>query len=109
MAVERLLKIDDDDGIVVIVSARRTSAGGRVIRKGPFKGKRVELASTTGIERLKTIADDFMLDIFGFETGEYLITDLSSLSSGICPGTTADSSQASRSASCSAGWPSASR
>ena len=73
------MKIDADDGIVVIVSTKRTRTDGSVLRNGPFKGKRVELASTTGIERLEDIADDFMLDIFGFEPGEYLITDLSSL------------------------------
>lgn len=44
-----------------------------------MKGKRVELASTTGIETLESIAEDVMLTIFGFEPGEYLITDLSSL------------------------------
>jgi len=61
------------------VSARRISDSGRVLRKGPFKGKRVEFASTTGVETLENIADDFMLNIFGFEPGHYLITDLSSL------------------------------
>lgn len=50
-----------------------------VIRKGRFKGKRVEFASTAGIESFEEIAEDFMLDIFGFEPGQYLITDLSSL------------------------------
>lgn len=69
--------IADDDGIVVSVAGRRTR--GQRLRKGPLKGKRVELASTTGIERLENIAEDFMLSIFGFEPGEYLITDLSSL------------------------------
>ena len=72
-----MLKIDDDDGIVVIVAARRTT--GPVLRKRPFKGKHVELASTASIERLENIADDFMLKIFGLEPGGYLITDLSSL------------------------------
>jgi hypothetical protein len=50
-----------------------------VLRKGPFKGKRVEFASTAGIETFEDIAADFMVDIFGFEPGAYLITDLSSL------------------------------
>jgi hypothetical protein len=50
-----------------------------VIRKGPLKDKRVEFASTSGIDAFQEIAEDFMLDIFGFEPGEYLITDLSSL------------------------------
>ena len=61
------------------MAANRKNAGSPVLRKGPFKGKRVELASSTGIETLQSIADDFMLEIFGFEPGEYLITDLSSL------------------------------
>lgn len=74
-----LLKTVDDDVIVVGVSMKRTRAGGPVFRKGPFKGKRVELAATTGIERFDDVAEDFMLDVFGFEAGEYLITDLSSL------------------------------
>ena len=53
--------------------------GGPVFRKGPFKGRRVELAATTGIEGFDDVAEDFMLSVFGFEAGEYLITDLSSL------------------------------
>ena len=74
-----MLKIDADDGIVVIVSTKRTRTDGPVLRKGPFKGKRVELASTVGIESLGNIGEDFMLNVFGLESGEYLITDLSSL------------------------------
>lgn len=50
-----------------------------VVRKGPFKGKRVELGSTTGIQTFDEIAEDFMLTLFGFDPGQYLITDLSSL------------------------------
>ena len=73
------MKIEGDDGIVVLVSARRTRAGNPVLRKGPFKGKRVELASTTGIQTFDEIAEDFMLTLFGFDPGQYLITDLSSL------------------------------
>ena len=73
------MKTVDDDGIVVCVSAKRSRSGGPVIRNGPVKGKRVELASTTGIESLDNIAEDFMLNVLGFEAGEYLITDLSSL------------------------------
>ena len=61
------------------MSAKRTRAGGLVFRKGPFKGKRVKLAATTGIERFDDVAEEFMLNVFGFEAGEYLITDLSSL------------------------------
>ncbi|MBI3048603.1 MAG: hypothetical protein HYY76_09885 [Acidobacteria bacterium] len=33
----------------------------------------------SGIDAFQELAEDFMLDIFGFEPGEYLITDLSSL------------------------------
>ena len=55
------------------------SDDGPVLRKGPFKGKRVEFASTAGVETFADIAEDFMLDVFGFELGHYLITDLSSL------------------------------
>lgn len=55
------------------------SDNGPVLRKGPFKGKRVEFASTAGIEMFRDIAEDFMLNIFDFEPGHYLITDLSSL------------------------------
>ena len=50
-----------------------------VVRKGPFNGKRVELASTTGVRTFEEIAEDFMLTLFGFDPGQYLITDLSSL------------------------------
>jgi hypothetical protein len=73
------LKFEGDDGIVVLVSAKRTHAGSPVLRKGPFKGKRVELASTAGIQTFDEIAEDFMLTLFGFDPGHYLITDLSSL------------------------------
>ena len=48
-----------------------------VVRKGPFKSKRVELGSTTGT--FDQIAEDFMLTLFGFDPWQYLITDLSSL------------------------------
>ena len=35
-----------------------------MVSNGPLKGKRVELAPTTGIEALEVIAADFMLKIF---------------------------------------------
>ena len=50
-----------------------------VVRKGPFKGRRVELASTTGIQTFDEIVEDFMFTLFGFDPGQYLTTDLSSL------------------------------
>lgn len=73
------MKTVGDDGIVVLVPRQRTRTDNPTIRKGPLKGKRVELAPTTGVIALEAIAEDFMLQIFGFEAGEYLITDLSSL------------------------------
>jgi hypothetical protein len=51
----------------------------RIIKSGPFKGKRIEFASTAGVDRFQTISEDFMRRIFNFEPGEYLITDESSL------------------------------
>jgi len=51
----------------------------RVLRRGPFKGKTIEMASTAGIEMYDDVAEEFMSHIFGFEPGEYLITDESSL------------------------------
>ena len=60
-------------------SSERMSDDRSVLRKGPFKGKRVEFASTAGIGMFEDVAEDFMLNVFGFEPGHYLITDLSSL------------------------------
>lgn len=51
----------------------------RVISSGPFKGKKVTFAPTTGVDLLTEISEDFMTKIFGLELGEYLITDESSL------------------------------
>ncbi len=51
----------------------------KIIPSGPFKGKRIEFAPTTGIDMFLGIAEDFMQRIFDFEPGEYLITDESSL------------------------------
>jgi len=51
----------------------------RIIPNGPFKGKRIEFAPTTGINKLLEISEDFMTKIFGLEPGEYLISDESSL------------------------------
>jgi len=44
-----------------------------------MKGKVVELASTSGIEGHRELAAMFMSDIFDLESGDYLITDESSL------------------------------
>ena len=51
----------------------------RIIPSGPFKGKKIEFAPTTGIDRLRAISEDFMNKVFGLEPGEYLISDESSL------------------------------
>lgn len=52
---------------------------GHIIRSGPFKGKKVELASTEGIQSFRDLAEQFMSVIFDLEPGVYLITDESSL------------------------------
>ena len=51
----------------------------RIIKSGTFKGKKIEFASTAGVDRFQTISEDFMQRIFNLEPGEYLITDESSL------------------------------
>jgi hypothetical protein len=51
----------------------------RIIRRGPLKGKKIELAPTTGIEAFVDIYEEFIERVFGFQPGEYLITDESSL------------------------------
>jgi len=50
-----------------------------VIRKGPFKGKKITFASTAQIEDLQQIANEFMEEIFDLLPGEYLISDESDL------------------------------
>ena len=50
-----------------------------IIPSGRFKGKKIEMAPAGGIELFREIAEDFMLRIFGYEPGDYLITDESSL------------------------------
>lgn len=51
----------------------------RIIRSGPFKGKRIELAPTDGVDVFQSLAEEFMEAIFKMEPGSYLITDESSL------------------------------
>jgi hypothetical protein len=55
-------------------------AAAKRIRRGPLAGKKIEFASSERIEELRGVAEDFMLEIFDFLPGEYLITDESSLS-----------------------------
>lgn len=51
----------------------------RIIPTGPFKGKKIEFAPTTGVDMFLDISEEFMKKIFDFKPGEYLITDESSL------------------------------
>jgi uncharacterized protein YxjI len=51
----------------------------RIIPGGPFKGKKIEFAPTTGIDKFRAISEDFMNKIFRLEPEEYLISDESSL------------------------------
>ena len=51
----------------------------RIITKGPFKGNKIEFASTTGVDMFRRIYEEFMKKIFDFVPGEYLISDESSL------------------------------
>jgi len=48
-------------------------------KRGPLKVKKVTYASTNRVEEYGKIAADFMLEVFDFLPGDYLITDESSL------------------------------
>jgi hypothetical protein len=50
-----------------------------IVPNGPFAGKKVKSASTTGIDKFGDIAEDFMRRIFDLGVNDYLITDESSL------------------------------
>ena len=56
----------------------------RIISSGPFKGKKIEFAPTTGVDMFLKISDEFMKKIFDFAPGEYLISDESSLHDFTC-------------------------
>jgi len=60
-------------------SVRKMKKDSRIISRGPLKGRRIEFAPTTGVNKLLEISEDFMTKIFGLEPGEYLISDESSL------------------------------
>ena len=51
----------------------------QVIRSGPFKGKKIEMASTVGVDLVRDVADDFMREIFEMEPDDYAISDESEL------------------------------
>lgn len=48
-------------------------------KRGAFKGKTITYASTDRIEGFRRVADDFMMEVFDFLPGDYLITDESTL------------------------------
>jgi len=50
------------------------------LKYGPHAGKEIEFASTSRIEEIQEIADEFMFEIFDYDAGEYLISDESILS-----------------------------
>ena len=52
---------------------------GKIIPGGPFKGKRIKFAPTDELEMFRSLADEFMEEIFSMEPGACLITDESSL------------------------------
>lgn len=51
----------------------------KIIPSGPSKGKRIEMAPTSGVDMYQSIAEDFMKRIMGYEAGDFLISDESSL------------------------------
>ena len=61
------------------VSAIEMKEEDRLITSGPFKGKKIRFAPTSGVDMFVEICEEFMRKIFDFESGEYLITDESSL------------------------------
>jgi hypothetical protein len=48
-------------------------------KRGPLKGKTIPYPSSDRIQKFRRVASDFMLEIFDFLPGDYLITDESSL------------------------------
>jgi len=51
----------------------------RVIQRGPFKGKKIEMARTAGVDLVSEVSEDFMREIFGMEPEDYVISDRSEL------------------------------
>ena len=51
----------------------------RIVSSGPFEGKKIEFAPTTGVDMFLKISDEFMKKIFDLAPGEYLISDESNL------------------------------
>jgi len=49
------------------------------IKRGRYRGKKITFASSSRVDELREIADEFMFEVFDFSAGEYLISDESSL------------------------------
>lgn len=58
----------------------RNTSDDPVIQCGCFKGKKIEIASTAGVDLVRDVAEYFMREIFRMEPEDYLISDESSLS-----------------------------
>jgi hypothetical protein len=61
------------------VDIEKMNDDSHIISSGPFKGKKIEFAPTTGVDMFLKISDEFMKKIFDFAPGEYLMSDESSL------------------------------
>ena len=53
--------------------------GSRKFARDAYTDKQIEFAPAERVEALRRIADEFMMEIFDFLPGEYLITDESSI------------------------------
>lgn len=53
--------------------------GSKKFVRGAYTNKQIEFAPTDRVDELRRIADEFMMEIFDFLPGEYLITDESSI------------------------------
>jgi hypothetical protein len=51
------------------------SRKGKLIRRGPLKGKRVSFAPADRIEDYAALAREFMARVFDLEPGDYLLSD----------------------------------
>ncbi len=50
-----------------------------IVPSGPLKDKKIVCAPTSGVDMFRSIAEEFMAEVFGLQPGDYLITDESSL------------------------------
>ena len=61
--------------VLVNVSDMNMSDDDDIISRERFRGKKIKYASTERIEEFAEIASEFMMEIFDFLPGEYLISD----------------------------------